>query len=60
MKNYVIFGKDMHDKLMKGIKILYDAVSNTIGASGKNATFRRQSIPMVTNDGISKIGRAHV
>ena len=60
MKNYVIFGKDMHDKLMKGIKILYDAVSNTIGASGKNATFRRQSIPMVTNDGISIADRLNL
>ena len=55
MKNKVLFGKEAIAEMKKGIDIVYEAVSGTLGASGKNAIYRSfySRNPMTTNDGVS-------
>lgn len=60
MKNEVLFGEAMFDRVVPGMDKLHQAVSNTIGASGGNAAFRKHSIPMITNDGISIADRLNL
>lgn len=53
MKNVTYFGKDAQDRMLEGVKTVYDAVSRTMGASGRNVAYRQFGAPMVTNDGVS-------
>jgi chaperonin GroEL len=57
MTNKVHFGKEATKGLKKGIDIGYEAVSKTMGASGKNAVYRSyySQNPIATNDGVSII-----
>ena len=50
----------MIDALMPGMTKLYRGVSTTMGAAGTNSTFRRHSIPLITNDGISIADRLNL
>ena len=48
------FGKEARDKIFKGITILTNAVSSTLGASGKCVMFEDSSgKPVITKDGVT-------
>src|ERR1035437_4486151 len=53
--NKVFFGEEMSAELKKGIDVVYKAVSETLGASGKNVMYRSDysSNPVTTNDGVT-------
>jgi len=55
MKTKVLFDKESIDSMYKGIETVHNAVSKTLGASGKNCIYRSyySRNPMVTNDGVS-------
>ena len=48
------FGKEARDKIFKGITILTNAVSSTLGASGKCVMFENSNgKPVITKDGVT-------
>jgi len=48
------FGKESRENLLKGVKILYDAVKVTLGPRGKNVVIERKGgPPLVTKDGVT-------
>ena len=47
------YGSEARDKLFVGVRRVYDAVSHTMGARGRNAIYAKWNMPIVTNDGIS-------
>ena len=50
----VIFGDDSREKLKKGIDILAEAVSSTLGASGRTVIIEDQfGTPHITKDGVT-------
>lgn len=53
-KTKVLFGKEL-EVLKKGIDIVYQAVSSTLGSSGKNVIMRSyySNNPVATNDGVT-------
>lgn len=52
MKKQVI-KEDAKKQLLQGAKILYDAVSTTLGPMGENAVIQTYGEPMVTHDGVT-------
>jgi chaperonin GroEL len=54
MRKYssVKLGKEARDSIKEGMRAVYEPVSATIGASGRNAVYR-QVVPVITNDGVS-------
>jgi chaperonin GroEL len=55
MRNKLLFGDEMINKMKAGMWIVYQAVSATMGAAGKNALYRSDysGRPVATNDGIT-------
>jgi len=50
----VIFNDVARNSIFDGIKIVYDAVSCTLGPKGKNVIIeRRGSLPLITKDGVT-------
>jgi len=45
-------GKEARESIKNGMKAVYEPVSATIGASGRNAVYR-SVVPVITNDGVS-------
>jgi len=54
-KNYseTLMGKDAMDALRRGIDAVFCPVSRTLGARGRNATYKYFGTPIITNDGVS-------
>lgn len=57
----ILFGKDAREKLLNGVKTLYDAVSATLGAGGRNVMIGSdwQGAPHISKDGVT-VARAIV
>ena len=54
MAKDIIFGKDARDQILKGVKILHDAVKSTMGPKGRNVLIEKSyGGPTVTKDGVS-------
>lgn len=54
IKKNVKFGADVSKELLKGIKILHDAVVTTMGVSGKNVMFNDEDgLVRITKDGVT-------
>ena len=52
----VLFNNESHERVLSGMKTVYDAARGTIGAQGKNAMVSRKGeAPYVTKDGINTI-----
>ena len=50
----VIFGDESREKLKKGIDVLAEAVSSTLGASGRTVIIEDQfGTPHITKDGVT-------
>jgi chaperonin GroEL len=60
MKNDVLFGADALSALKRGVDVVHQAVSKTLGASGSNVVYRRYGSPLITNDGISIADEIHL
>lgn len=69
MNRKIIFGKEAKDKILKGVNIMADAVSVTLGANGKNVLISKsvvvdygtRSLPIkVTKDGVSVSREVHL
>lgn len=52
MKKQII-KEDAKAQLLKGAKLLYDAVSTTLGPMGENAVIQAYGEPVVTHDGVT-------
>lgn len=53
MKKKVILGEEAKEQILEGAKILYDAVSTTLGPKGQNAVIEAYGEPIVTHDGVT-------
>jgi chaperonin GroEL len=54
MKQDVVLGQDANKGLIRGINILGDAVSSTLGPNGKTVVIERHDqLPLCTQDGVS-------
>ena len=54
MDKTIVFGAEARDNMMKGIQLLYDAVSVTLGPMGKNVAIRRgYTTSHITKDGVT-------
>lgn len=53
MKKRIITGNKVQDELLEGAKILYEAVSVTLGPKGKNGVIQAFGEPIVTHDGVT-------
>ena len=54
IEKQIVFGNDGRAKLKKGIDILAEAVSSTLGASGKTVIIEDQfGNPHITKDGVT-------
>lgn len=53
MSNKVLFGKEARDSMFSGIETVYNAVSSTLGASGRNVAYHQWGKPKITNDGVT-------
>ena len=52
--NNVIFNNEMNNKILSGITKLYEAVSCTLGPSGRNVIISKDNgKPFITNDGVT-------
>lgn len=51
--NDILFGKDAKKKVLKGIQILYDAVSTTLGPRGQNVGIDYGFEKKILHDGVS-------
>jgi chaperonin GroEL len=49
----LLFGQDAREKIKKGVNILADAVSSTLGPRGQNVIFEESSFPTITKDGVT-------
>lgn len=51
----IIYGAEAQDKLLNGVKTLYEAVKTTLGPKGRNALIEqhRGSLPHITKDGVT-------
>jgi chaperonin GroEL len=47
------FGADAREKILKGVNIIADAVSSTLGPRGQNVIFEDSSFPTITKDGVT-------
>ena len=54
MPKIVNFSQDARNKLLKGVELLADAVTVTLGPRGRNVVLEKSwGAPMVTKDGVS-------
>ncbi|MCB9808563.1 chaperonin GroEL [Candidatus Peribacteria bacterium] len=54
MAKQIIFGKDAREQILKGVKMLHDAVKSTMGPKGRNVLIEKSyGGPTVTKDGVS-------
>lgn len=53
MKKQVIPGVEAKEQILEGAKLLYDAVSVTLGPKGQNAVIESYGEPIVTHDGVT-------
>ena len=54
LSDSVIFNDEARTKIFNGIKIVYDAVSSTLGPKGKNVIIEKPgSLPLITKDGVT-------
>lgn len=53
MKKKIITGDEAKAQLLEGAKLLYDAVSTTLGPKGQNAVIEAYGEPIVTHDGVT-------
>lgn len=53
MKKQVITGQEAKDQLLEGAKLLFEAVSTTLGPKGQNAVIEAYGEPIVTHDGVT-------
>src|SRR4030095_16787109 len=50
----VKFGQDARDKILKGVNVLADAVTVTLGPKGRNVVIEKSfGAPIVTKDGVT-------
>jgi chaperonin GroEL len=50
----VRFGQDARDKILKGVNVLADAVTVTLGPKGRNVVIEKSfGAPVVTKDGVT-------
>lgn len=49
----IIFGREMQERVLKGLNVVADAVKLTIGARGRNAFIEDPFTPKITNDGVT-------
>ena len=50
----VKFGQDARDKILKGVNVLADAVTVTLGPKGRNVVIEKSfGAPVVTKDGVT-------
>jgi len=49
----ILFGQDAREKIKKGVNILADAVSSTLGPRGQNVIIEESSFPTITKDGVT-------
>jgi chaperonin GroEL len=55
--NKVTFGKEAQEKLLKGMDVVADAVSGTLGPKGRNVYLQQTYGNTITNDGFSIASR---
>ena len=60
MTKKLAFKKDARATIINGAKILYDAVSVTLGPNGRNVILERGLIPHVTKDGVTVAAEINV
>jgi chaperonin GroEL len=53
MKKKIITGDQAKEQLLEGAKLLYGAVSTTLGPKGQNAVIEAYGEPIVTHDGVT-------
>lgn len=53
MKKQILFKDEAREQLLEGAKLLYDAVSTTLGPKGQNAVIEAFGEPVVTHDGVT-------
>lgn len=54
MSKEVLFSKEAREKMLKGMDLLNDAVSCTLGPKGRNVVFDKDfQDPIITNDGVT-------
>ena len=53
MKRQIITGNEAKEQLLEGAKMLYEAVSTTLGPKGQNAVIEAYGEPIVTHDGVT-------
>lgn len=53
MIKQILFGQDARKKIKKGVNILADAVSSTLGPRGQNVIYEESSFPTITKDGVT-------
>ena len=52
MAKKIIFSNDLKDKILEGVKILYDTVRFTLGPKGRNVIISEDyGAPLIINDG---------
>jgi chaperonin GroEL len=57
MYKQILFGQDAREKIKKGVNLLADAVSSTLGPRGQNVIFEESSFPTITKDGVTVAGQ---
>jgi chaperonin GroEL len=53
MQKQIITGDAAKEQLLEGAKLLYEAVSTTLGPKGQNAVIEAYGEPIVTHDGVT-------
>lgn len=53
MKKIIITGEKAKEQLLEGAKLLYEAVSTTLGPKGQNGVIQAYGEPIVTHDGVT-------
>ena len=61
MAKDILFGEEARKALEAGVNKLANTVKITLGPKGRNVVLDKKfGAPLITNDGVTKIGRAHV
>ncbi|MDP1729478.1 MAG: TCP-1/cpn60 chaperonin family protein, partial [archaeon] len=53
MYKKILFNSEARNKILKGVQIVGDAVSSTLGPRGNNVIFEESSYPTITKDGVT-------
>lgn len=53
MYKEILFNSDARNKILKGVQIVGDAVTSTLGPRGNNVIFEESSFPTITKDGVT-------